>query len=182
MVTYTVGMTTAPWTTAERALDHLGERATYGLSDLVLVSDKLFPEPLTRRYLQDLCRQYDLVLGVQLQRQGRRNFMEIVLSRAQALDILGVVRESRESSRSINDLLRARRDQAMPRLPAPMAPPMDEGSEEEMSFQEQINRLIVETMECKERASGAEDTALQLRKELAQTNAKLDELLSLLRR
>ena len=59
---------------------------------------------------------------------------------------------------------------------------MQEGSEEDMSFQEQMNRLIVETMECKERASGAEDTALQLQKEVAQVNAKLDELLSLLRR
>ena len=170
------------WPALQDLLDHLGLRELYTVSDLESAGKFLFGHTYSRRYLQETARQYALVLGQTLETRTRRNFSELVLTPAQFTDLLAVFRDSRSTPTSVNELLMQRRQRALQLQDDLSGMTMAE-------LGDNVNRLIIETMECKERASGAEDTALSMQKELAQVkvelaqaNAKLNELLSLLRR
>lgn len=167
------------WPALQEFLTHRGPQDLYTITDLEHAGKFLFGHTYSRRYLQETARQYALVLGQTLESRNRRNFSELVLTPEQFTDLLAVFRDSRSTPTSVNELLLQRRQRAInPQNESPAdgtAPTLAE-------LGETITRLIIETMEGKERASGAEDTALLLRKEVAQVNAKLDEILSLLRR
>lgn len=175
-----------PWTALQELLDHLGPRDLYTIGDLENAGKFLFHHTYSRRYLQETARLYALVLGQTLESRARRNFNELVLTPTQFTDLLALFRESRASSASIMDLLAQRRQQELRQ----QGESFEDGAVMTMAeLGDNVNRLIIETMECKERASGAEDTALSMQKELtqvkvevAQVNAKLTELLSVLRR
>lgn len=174
------------WPALQDLLDHLGPRDLYTVSDLESAGKFLFSHAYSRRYLQETARQYALVLGQTLETRTRRNFSELVLTPAQFTDLLAVFRDSRSTPMSVNELLMQRRQRAL-QLQGDLSPDGEVMTMAELG--ENVNRLIIETMECKERASGAEDAALSMQKELAQVkaelaqaNAKLNELLSLLRR
>ncbi|KQR35145.1 hypothetical protein [Deinococcus sp. Leaf326] len=175
------------WSELQDLLQELGPRDLYTIGDLENAGQFLFQHTYSRRYLQETARLYALVLGQTLESRARRNFNELLLTPAQFTGLLSLFREARATSFSITDLLTQWRQQE---VRSPRDEPSAEGAGMTMAeLGDNVNRLIIETMECKERASGAEDTAMILRKELtqvrtelAQVNAKFDELLSLLRR
>lgn len=174
------------WSALQDFLNHVGPRDFYTIGDLENAGKFLFHHTYSRRYLQETARLYALVLGQTLESRTRRNFNELLLTPAQFTDLLSIFRDSRSTTFSITDLLTQRRQQEMHAQGESSA---EDGGMTLTELGDNMNRLIIETMECKERASGAEDTAMILRKELtqvrtelAQVNAKFDELLSLLRR
>lgn len=166
------------WPELEQYLERQGPRDTYTVSELDAAAQELLGHSYSRRYLQDVCRRYALVLDVTLQTRIRRNFVETLLSTEQFSDMLTILYVSRETSASVNELLAHKRQQLLSGAEErdPLAIPMTP-----LEMATNLNRLIIETMECKERASGAEDLAIEAKQQLQRVEQKLDELLGLLR-